>query len=278
MQLRHLAITLVALTAATTAAACGGSGSPSSVSAGCKPAHTFSNVTKGALTVATYDLPPFTKVQGTDLTGVDGDILKSIAKKECQSITVNSMATAAVIPTIQAGRADIAAGAWYRTAARAKVVSLSAPMYIDQMAFVSKDGITKVSQLQGRKVGTVDGYLWVADIKKVLSGSVSVYSTPVNMYQDLKSGRIDVGIDSFASGKFNASGLKVEVTEPDPQVAASVQAAQIGFPVPKDNTALLDAINADIAAMHSSGELAKILTANNLPASAADTGSPRLSG
>lgn len=277
MRHRHLATVAVLLTAAASLTACG-SGSGSTVAAGCKPAHQVTTVNKGTLTVATYDLPPFTKVVGQDLTGVDGDILKAIAKKECLSIKVTSMSTAAVIPTVQSGRADVAAGDWYRTSARAQIVSLTEPMYTDQMAFISKDGVSSVSQLKGKKVGTVDGYLWVDDVKKVLGSSVKVYPTTLNMNQDLKAGRIEIGIDSYGSGKFNNPNLKVEVTKPDQRVKASLQGAQSSFPVPKSNTALLKAMNADIAELHSSGDMAKILTANNLPASAADTGKPRLIG
>jgi polar amino acid transport system substrate-binding protein len=151
-------------------------------------------------------------------------------------------------------------------------------MYTDQMAFISKDGVKSMSELEGKKVGTVDGYLWVDDVKKVLGSSVKVYPTTLNMNQDLKAGRIEVGIDSYGSGKFNNPSLKVEVTEPDKRVKASLQGAQSSFPVPKSNTALLKAMNADIAELHSSGDMAKILTDNKLPASAADTGKPRLIG
>ncbi len=278
MRQRHLAAAAALLTAAASLTACGGGSSSDAVGSDCKAAHKFTTVKKGTLTVATYDLPPFTKVVGDELTGVDGDILKAIAKKECLTIKVTSMATAAVIPTVQAGRADVAAGDWYRTSARAEIVSLTDPLYIDQMAFISKNGYTKVSDLVGKSVGTVDGYLWVDDMKKVLGSSVKVYPTTLNMNQDLKAGRIEVGIDSFGSGKFNNSDLKVEVTESDKRVAASLQGAQATFPIPKDNSAMLDALNADIAELHKDGSMATIMTDNNLPASGADTGSPRLIG
>ena len=277
MRHRHHVTAAVLLTAAASLTACG-SGSGSTVAAGCKPAHQFETVESGTLSVATYDLPPFTKVVGQNLTGVDGDILEAVTKKECLTIKVTSMSAAAVIPTVQSGRADVAAGNWYRTSARAEIVNLSDPMYTDQMAFISKDGVSSVSQLVGKEVGTVDGYLWVDDIKKVLGSSVKVYPTTLNMNQDLKAGRIEIGIDSYGSGKFNNPNLKVEVTKPDERVKASLQGAQSSFPIPRSNTALLKAMNADIAEMHSSGDMAKILTANNLPASAADTGSPSLIG
>lgn len=276
MKLRHITVVTAAVAMTTALSGCGGSSADSTVSASCKPAHTFSTVTKGTLTVSTYDLPPFSKLEGKTITGVDGALIKAIAKKECLTITAKPAATAAVIPTVQAGRADLAVGDWYRTAERAKIVALSDPLYTDQMALISKEGYTDIGRLKGKTVGTVDGYLWVNDMKKFLGGDLKVYSSTVNMNQDLKTGRIDVGIDSYGSGKFNNKDLKVEVADSHPEIAASQEGAQASFPVPLSNKELLAAINEDIADLHKSGELAKILTANGLDATAADTGSPRL--
>jgi polar amino acid transport system substrate-binding protein len=279
MRQRHFPIAAaVVLAVGASLTACGGSGGSGAAASGCKPAHEFSTVEKGTLTVSTFDLPPFTKVDGKNLTGVDGDILKAVAKKECLSVTAKPMGTAAVIPTVQAGRADVSAGDWYRTAKRAEVVSLTDPLYTDQMGVISKEGVTKISDMVGKTVGTVDGYLWVDDIKKVLGSSVKVYPNSLNMVQDLKAGRIDIGIDSFGSAKFSNPQLKVTVAEPDQRVAASLEGAQAAFPTVKSNSALLAALNANIAELHSSGELVKILEAHGLPASAADTGAPRLIG
>lgn len=275
MYLRKTLVCAAAVAMASTMAACGG-GSTSSVASDCTPAHNFSTVKKGTLTVALYDLPPFSKLDGKTITGVDGDLVKEIAKMECLTITAKPAATAAVIPMVQAGRADLAVADWYRTAERAKIVSLSDPLYTDQMALISKSGITDIAALKGKKVGTVDGYLWVADMKKFLGSSLKVYSTTLNMNQDLKAGRIEVGIDSFGSGKFNNKDMKVEVAGSNPEVAASQEGAQASFPIPLSNKKLLAAVNADIAKMHSNGMIKKILVANGLDASAADTGAPRL--
>lgn len=256
--------------------ACGGGVGASSVSASCIPAHQFPTHTAGVLTVATYDLPPFSKLVGNDIQGVDGELVKEIARMECLTVNPLPSATAAIVPNIQAGRADVAVGDWYRTAARAEAVDLSDPLYTDQMGLISKDGLSVLADLKGKKVGTVDGYLWVADMKKYLGGDLTVYPTPLNMYQDLKAGRIQVSIDSFGSGKYNNKDLKVSVAAPDPAVAASQKGAQTAFPIPKNKPELLKAINEDIAAMHKSGKIAEILKNNGLDVSAADTGEPRL--
>lgn len=275
---KPIAALAVAMCATATLSACSADASSGAVANGCEPAHQFDTVKKGTLTVVSFDLPPFTKIEGSDLTGVDGEIVKAIAKKECLTVTVMSQAAAANIPTVQSGRADITAADWYRTADRAKVVALTDPIYTDQMGLVSKDGITAIPELKGKRVGTVDGYLWVDDLKKYLGSDLKIYSSPLNMYQDLKAGRLDVAVDSYGSGVYNAKDYKIEVADSLDAVAASTQGAQSTFPVSKKNPAMLEAFNKDIAELRESGEIAKILEKHGLDKSAAEPGEPRLIG
>jgi polar amino acid transport system substrate-binding protein len=268
-----------ALAAALTLAGLAGCAKPvasGQVPRDCKPAHEFETVQDGTLTVTTFDLPPFTQVKGHELAGVDGDILYAIAERECLTVTVVPQATAANIPTVKVGRADLTAAAWYRTAERAKIVALSDPLYTDQMGIISKQGISAIPELKGRTVGTVDGYLWVQDLQKYLGSDLKIYSTTLNMYQDLAAGRLDVGVDSFGSGEYNAEGLRVEVAQPLDAVAASQQGAQIAYPINADNAAMLEAVNEDIAELRTSGELGRILERNGLDRSAGDVGEPEL--
>ncbi|MGC9538936.1 substrate-binding periplasmic protein [Streptomyces sp. UG1] len=276
------AMAAVTLLAVATLSGCGGESSTTTVGDGCKPKHEFKTMTEGTLSVVSFDIPPFSKVEGNDLTGVDGDILKAIAKVECLTLSVKAAGAAAVIPTAQAGRADLAAGDWYRTAERAKVLDLSDPIYLDDMALVSKEGVTTVPALksEGLTVGTVEGYLWVADLKDYLGSKLKTYASGVNCYQDLQAGRLDVCVDSYGSAVYTTKGknLKVEKAEPFDQVAASVEAAQSTFPMPKGHEDMVKAVNEDIAALRSSGALAKILTKHGLEASSAEVGEPRLIG
>lgn len=274
--------TAVALVASVGLAGCGGAPANSTVSDGCKPAHTFPTLSEGTLTVVSFDLPPFSKVEGNKLTGIDGEILAKIAAMECLTLTVKPAATAAVIPTAQAGRADLAAGDWYRTAERAKVVALSDPIYLDEMGLVSKDGVSSIPDVkaQGLTLGSADGYLWVEDLKNYLGSSMKTYATGLNCYQDLEAGRVDVCTDSVGAGNYSAKGkdLKVVRVQPFQDVTASVEAAQSTFPIPMNKPELLKAINEDIFALRGSGELADILAKHGLDASAAEPGEPRLIG
>ena len=133
---------------------------------GCTPAHKVDSlVSPGKLTVAIYEYPPFSTTAGGQIGGVDGEILKGIAASECLAFTPIVVDPAATIQYVLAGKADIAAGDWYRTAERAKVLGMSAPTYLDQMGIYSKDGASTVASMMGKQVGTVSGFLWVSDLQ-----------------------------------------------------------------------------------------------------------------
>lgn len=263
-------------------AACGGDGGASTVAEDCTPAHTFDTVEEGVLTVGVYDLPPYISTTGEGgMSGIDAELVREVAALECLEVKAVSAEAAAQIPGVQNGRLDVAVGDWYRTEARAEVVNISDPLYLDDMGIISADGVDTVSGLEGRTVGTVDGYLWVEDLKTLLGDDLKLYPSATNLQQDLKAGRIDIGIDSYGSAVQTLEGddsLQIAKAQPDPRVAASEQPAQSGWPLPKDNQALLDAINADIATLHENGTIEKVLTDHGLDASAADVGDPRLIG
>jgi polar amino acid transport system substrate-binding protein len=147
----------------------------------CKPAHQFNTVAPGKLTVAIYEYPPFTTISpdGT-IGGVDGEIAKKFAAENCLTIVPAVVDPAATVQYVLSSKADVATGDWYRTAERAKVMGLSYPTYLDQMGLYSKAGLTTVDSLIGKKVGTVSGFLWVAEPQDVLT-LASTATEPVYM-------------------------------------------------------------------------------------------------
>lgn len=258
--------------------ACGGS-EVSSVAKDCTPESTFKTMSEGFLTVAAPEFPPFSSNKDGKLTGVDADVIKEFAAKNCLEVKVESTSYAGTIPAVQSGRADVAIGCYYRTAIRAKIVDLTDPIYTDEMGFISEAGVNEIPKLESMKVGTVDGYLWVADMKKVMGSNLTIYPSAVEMQADLKTGRIEVGIDGYGSAVEMYKGdstYKVVGAAPDPRVIASKEPAQIGFPVAKDKADLTKAINVSITSMKTDGKIVQVLESYGLPATAADTGEPRL--
>jgi len=248
----------------------------------CTPKHQFSTIEAGTLTVAVTTFVPHSFVDdGGNMKGIDGDIAAEFAKRECLKVKAIAVDPAAAIQYVLSGQADITTGDWYRTAERAKVMSLSAPLYTDQMGIYSKEGFKNVSDLEGKQVGTVQGYLWVADLKAMLGGSLKLYPNSVNMQQDLSSGRIDVAVDGYSTGVVAAQkgalgDVKVNVAAPDDRVKATKEAAQAAFPYALSAKEFGVALDAAITDMHADGTIVTILKSYGLDGTAAETGAPRL--
>ncbi|MBZ9775028.1 substrate-binding periplasmic protein [Mesorhizobium sp. CO1-1-8] len=248
----------------------------------CKPKHEFTTAEKGFLTAGAVTFNPYSYIDSSgNVQGVDADILIEIATMECLQLKTLPTDAAAGIQTVVSGRADVSTGAWYRTKDRTRVVNLSAPLYLDQMAVYSKEGVTRADQLDGKTVGSVQGNLWVADLQKVFGENLKLYPTSVAMHQDLVAGRLDAAFDGYSTGVTaikagTLSGIKVKVIEADKRIGASKEAGQGTFPMNKKNEAFTAAIDDDIAELHKNGKIAEILVKHGLDASAAETGAPRL--
>lgn len=265
----RLAAATVAALLVAGASACGSSSSSGS-SSSCTPVHELSTISSGKLTVAIPELPPFTSYSNGKASGIDPSIVNKIAKMECLDVTYDQVAFAEAIPAVQSRRADIAIGDFYRTKDRAKVVGLSDAMYTDQMGIVSKKGISSLSDLEGETVGTVDGYLWQDDVKAIWGSKLKIYSSNVEMREDIESGRIAAGFDSYATAATYSKGkdYTAKVAKADSRVSSSVNGVQAGIPYTKSNTALGKALNADIKTLRKNGDLAKIFSDMGLDTSA----------
>lgn len=249
----------------------------------CTPRHEgLQTLEEGFITPAITILMPFSFMDDKgSASGIDVEILAEIAKMECLELKPQTVDTAAAIQSVITKRADTTVGSWYRTEQRAKVVNLSAPLYIDQMTVLSTDGVDTIADLEGKKVGTVQGNLWVADVMAIFGDSLKLYPNSVGMQQDLKSGRIDAGLEgggaaiaALRSG--GMEGLEIKPIQPDDRVGASQAPGQITFPLAKDNAALLAAFNENIKELHEAGKIAEILEKYGMDPSAAETGEPRL--
>ena len=259
--------------------ACGSNGSQATAAAaGCTAQHQFTTIKPGVLSVALTNTPPYSFEQNGKLAGIDSEIVTDFAAKECLKVEYAPYTYATAVPAVQQGRVDVAIGGFYRTEARAKVVRLSAPAYLDELTVISKDGISSVDGLLGKKLGTVEGYLWVDALKKLPNTETRTYPDSLSLAQDVKSKRIDVGLDGYGAAAASTKGTdyKIEVLKPDNRVPATVEPSQTSLLINPANAQLGDAMDKTISAMQSDGRLVKILANNGLPASAAKVGPARL--
>lgn len=243
----------------------------------CKPASEFQTLKPGKLTVALTNTPPYSQEKDGKVSGIDGDLVTRFAKENCLEITYDILNYPAAVSSVQSGRADIALGGFYRTAARDKVTSLSVPVYLDQLSVASVEGYDTVDALVGKKVGTVEGYDWVVQMEDLYDGS-RTYPSSLNLAQDLQAGRLDAALEGFGAAVVLNAGtdVKVKLLQPDERITATVNASQTSFLLSKTNEALVSAMNKSIEAYRAEGEIAKVLESYGLHPSAAEVGEGRV--
>ncbi|MGY1829133.1 substrate-binding periplasmic protein [Geodermatophilus sp. SYSU D01180] len=277
MKTHRLSAAVLALGSAVALVGCG-SDPASEVAADCEPAHQFETVEDGVLTVALTNTPPYSFEESGQAEGIDSDILKGIAADECLTIEYEAYTYATAVPAVETGRVDVAVGGFYRTAARGDVVTLSSPVYLDELTVMSADGVSTVDDLIGKQVGTVEGYLWVDALRELLGDGLRTYPDSLSLAQDLTAGRLDIGLDGYGAAAQSTEGtdFQIEVLETDPRVPATEEPSQTSLLLDPSNDALATAIDEHVTQMRADGSLVEILEANGLPASAAEVGDPRL--
>jgi polar amino acid transport system substrate-binding protein len=104
------------------------------------------------------------------IIGYEVDLCKAIAKKIGVQLSIKQLAVAARIPELQQGRVDILAATVTHTREREAVIDFSLTTFVTgQRVMVRKDsGITRLSQLAGKKVATVRGGTQEPNIRRAV--------------------------------------------------------------------------------------------------------------
>ena len=267
-----------AASAASVLTACSGEAA-STVAADCKPQHAdVKTISDGKLSVGVIDIPPFSSYNSGKPKGIDVDIVKRIAKEECLEPVYQQATYADAIQSIAGGQIDLAIGTIDATAARLKVVDFSASTYLDGMGLASKSGAATIADLEkADSVGTIDGYLWVDDLKKILGSKLKTYPSSVELKADFDAGRLDVAVDAYGAEVPEFAG-RSDVTvnlaneHPDPRVQAIVKSPEAAFPLTKGNESLKKATSEDIVAMREDGSISRWLTDAGLKETLGDVG------
>ena len=103
---------------------------------------------------------------------------------------------AGTIASVQSGRVDVMLGTMGWTQKRTEIMSLSQPIHYFKNGIMqsTKTNWDKLSDLQGKKVGTITGFSFVPELKKIDGLQLSLYDTADAAVRDLIAGRIDAVI------------------------------------------------------------------------------------
>lgn len=278
---RGIGVTGVVVLAAGLLVGCSGEGGGAAVSEDCTPAHEgLQVISEGQLTVASYDYPPDTIVEGENaLAGIEGEVLTRIAEMECLELVITSSGGAgAVIPSVETGRADLGSGSWTRTKEREKIVYMSTPLWVQNEAITSTSGITS-DELEGYRVGSVAGNLYNDSLKNWLGDNFVVYQDEEAIYGDLAAGRIDALVSTENSALTRLADNPIEGSTtipvtPNDNVSEFAAPTQKMFPSNIDIPEFGKAIDEDIEQLREEGVLAEILENAGLDPSTADPVEP----
>lgn len=147
----------------------------------------------GVLTVAIASYMPYSGVIDGKLTGLDGDLITSIAERLGLKVKTNVSDFAGILAAVQTNRADIAVGSIGWTEARSKAgIFTDSPYYSNQVVLIREgESVTKIEDLEGLIVATGIGYSYIPAIQAIPNTTLKTYPTPANMLEDLVAKRVD---------------------------------------------------------------------------------------
>ena len=152
MKMKKLLAAVLALTMLLALAACGSGNSDTNTASG--------SAGKTTVTVATSpDFPPFESLDGSEVVGIEVDILQAITGKLGLEMQLEQMDFESVIPGVQAGKFDIGMSGITITADRQKNCDFTQPYFLASQAIVvtPDSNITCKADLEGKTVSVQTG-------------------------------------------------------------------------------------------------------------------------
>ena len=218
-------------------------------------------ISDGTLTVCSdVPYPPFEDFDTSSPSGFKGfdvDVVQHIADSLGLQLTIKDSSFDALQGglALNAGQCDLAASAMTINDEREAKLDFSDPYYdSEQSLLVPADSdIATIADLAGKKVGVQTATTGKTYAEQNATGAeIIAFPSDAEMYQAIKAGQVDallqdlpVNVEHTKDGSYTI----VEKYETD---------EHYGFAMKTGNTALVDAVNAELAAMHADGSYDEI--------------------
>lgn len=223
-------------------------------------------VEKGTFTIAFSGDMPGTGYQDGKMVGYDGEILQRISESLKLKVKPALMEWSGTIASVQSKRVDVMAGTMGWTEQRSKIMTLSDPIHYFKNGITQSDKTnwSKLKDLEGKKVGTITGFSFIPELRKIDKLQLALYDTSDAAVRDLLAGRIDAVIGDppvmqYAISRNPQWKLKFNAfTDNAPDFPLLTGLGQVVFGLNKENPELAKAVNAEIAKLWQSCDLRKI--------------------
>ena len=229
-------------------------------------AQSVETIDKGALTIAFSGDMPGTGFQDGKMIGYDGEILQRIAETLHLKVRPQLMEWSGTIASVQSKRVDIMGGTMGWTEQRSKIMLLSEPIHYfkNGIAQIDKNNWSHLKDLEGKKVGTITGFSFIPELRKINGLQLALYDTSDAAVRDMLAGRIDAVIGDppvmqYAISRNPQWRIKFNAfVDNAPDFPLLTGLGQVVFGMNKDDPELAKAVNAEIDKLWQSCDLRKI--------------------
>ena len=211
------------------------------------------------LVVATNpEFPPFEYVEGNNIVGLDIDIAAEVAKDLGMEIAVEAMEFPAIIPSLNAGKADLGIAGMTVTEERKMNVDFSDTYYNAIQACVVKEG-TAITDFKTKKkavIGVQEGTTGDFIVSEYPDAEILRFPKGLDAFMELANGKIDaVVIDAPVA----ANILKALNNQALETIEMPFEDEFYAIALPKGSTELLEAVNATIKRIQEDGTLEALI-------------------
>lgn len=213
--------------------------------------------------IASATSPPFSVVrENGDIEGLMVDICAAIAADNGWTLEYETMPFAELLPTMQAGEADIICSVFSYTPARAEVVGFTPPYYVagEGMAVLATDTTPYANwlEVQNERIGATAGTVYEAAMIQAGFTNVVAFPSDIEALAALAAGEIKAFFVLDPVLRYWVNELHpTDIRVVDTYVPTRVGAFAIA--VRKDDPELLAAVNASLAKLGGTGVIRQIL-------------------
>jgi polar amino acid transport system substrate-binding protein len=214
--------------------------------------------TKKLVMCTNAEFPPYEYHDGTNIIGIDIDIIKKIGEMKGFEVEIMDIAFDATIPAVMNGKADFAMSGMTVTEDRKQNVDFTHTYQtaIQNVIVPSNSPIKTIDDMKGKKIGVIEGYTGDLYATEDFGEEfISRYHKNTDGFQSLKSGRIDAFVidDQVAKALVAEDGGDYKILD------SAYALEEYAIAVKKGNTEILNMLNSAIDELKSNGELQKII-------------------
>lgn len=226
-----------------------------------EPGNEFTTAKEGVLIMATNaSFPPYEYISDTDgetIVGIDAEVAAIIAEALGLELQIEDMEFGSIVTAVQTGKVDIGMAGMTVTEDRLQNVDFTSSYATGVQVIIVKEGsdITSLDDLAGKMIGVQEsttGHIYCED--EFGAENVIAYGNGTQAVQALLADKVDcVVIDNEPAKAYVAANegltiLETPYAEEDYAIAVS-----------KDNTALLNAVNAALEELIADGTVQAII-------------------